>query len=545
MTLAASRAMTVRDSGGRAWTPASLSSDALVARWVAASVAQSDGTTVSSWADQVAGNTLTPANGTVVYHTGAVSNAINGQPVVSFAGSASLKTTTPKNIPAGTPFTVIAVCRVTGGLAATQVVFEYGGAGSKGYMIGTDNSNPNKYLANAYTVGSVTAGQVTPAAGAAPAAIVGRFTKTAVSCYTNFLANPPATALASDIAGPVTQVTIGQTLAGTNGFTGDLAEVIVCRDLLSLADMRKISRYVWTTYGIKTGSLLNAAAAAAWGTTNYDSSGKAIEVDAVYDPALSFGHPFWFGYVPNATNEDPSIVYSDQPDSGYTRPAAVANPIVAHRSTGTNADPHLRWQADGNWYVYYQVENDGANNGTFAQSTSDPRTGPWSAAVSIMGTNSLPQQNGEAVAVWDGTGYVLFGAWVANTLTKSARSSSPIGPFTGFTNCTLPIPGSRSLGAEGEFDVRLNPAGTHFILCVSDNDSVHNLWFATSPVSDGLTWTVKSYPVMVPSFGWDSGTLYRPSFAPDPANGVCRLWYSNSNGTQLGYTTIPLSEIEP
>ena len=544
-----------RITGGvsASWTPASLSS--LVGWWRADSLnALSDGAGVSSWPDlSTNANTLTQGTGArqPIYHNGSSTHAIGGQPVVTFVAANTnwLQKASPTGIPATAPMWMLIVLRKLVTTSNYECMLNYGaGSGSGGLFVGFNSSSAHNYQS---IVGSWAYAGPSVALGVATASLY-QLSAAKVPSQSNLLRGnyPTGTAQSTGAITAPTQLTLGYyATTGVNPTDADIAEVIYGGALMSNLDCYNLCGYLLQRYGLVCGNFYAAPSALAIGAGNYDGTGNIIEFDHQFNNSTVYGHKWWGAYVPSAAHENPSVVYSDD-FATFTAPQT--NPVVAPLSSGTNSDPHLRNQPDGNSYIYYSTQGatPSSGNGSWYVVSSDPRTVAWSAPVRHVSDTSY---NYETVAVYDGSKYHLFGA----TPTPSQGivhfndlTSGPTGPWNARTFCNYSLPGGRILGIAGEFDVILSATGKHFLMVLIDNDPTQaNLWSLWSPVTDGVNWTVKPAPLMCSSYGWESGiSLYRPSIQYDSTAfsgaGGYQLVYSAASG-KFGFTTVPRAVLEP
>lgn len=278
-------------------------------------------------------------------------------------------------------------------------------------------------------------------------------------------------------------------------------------------------------------------------TPTYDGSGNAVHPDVVdfwaaHGIAQWNGYRFWMAMTPypnsNAQYENPSILASHD-GLNWVVPPGLVNPIYPAPETGFYADTDLVYIPETDqlmcWWVHQNVH--------YAALSTDGVN--WPRQVGTFGSGGIDLGSPAVVQEADGS-WTQFGCRWGNFY--RSKAAAPTGPWTNTVECVGFSPWHIDVIRIGDTYYAYGDYGSEGVPEASDGG-----YLATSPVSDGINWTMNPVPVIQRSAsGWDSADLYRGTLQPHENGTHMRVWYSGRSGVgpanswHVGLTLIPLAE---
>lgn len=519
------------------FTPADLGP----ALWLDAStLGLANNAAVSSWTD-LSGNArhATQATGTKqpTFKTG----ILNGLPVLGFSGDCLV---TP-SITLGL-FTVAVVFRSSG---TAGLVYEHGpnAATTDGaYLYGTTNNTVQVRR------GGTSASGNHPSANWATDSTwrvaVHRFNGTR---YGHLLRlNGAEVNLTTGGADSSTSLTTAQVLnigsranATALPLTGDIAEIVVIPSAIGVEDQFRLENYLAGKWGLTIGKAYRSKGVLTLPQGN-SGTANATHPDVVDFGASPYGgYRYWMAFTPFPPEaaENPTIIASNHPETGWVEPAGITNPIDPAPAGGYNADTDLVHDA-GTLYCFYG-SFDGVGKRIVMKQSSDGVT--WGAEQELFAAPNYLTYNPVSPAV------VKIGStwhmWYVNETpaprTMEHRTApAASGPWSAPTVCT--VIGTVTDRFLWHLDVFRDSGGV--LRAVIDystggNSRGDHIHLASS--SDGDTWTVNTTATFAPRVGlYDNAHMYRSGAALD--GDVVRIWLAGANtGSEwrVGYARLPLS----
>lgn len=273
-------------------------------------------------------------------------------------------------------------------------------------------------------------------------------------------------------------------------------------------------------------------------TPTYDGSGQSVHPDIYFNAYGWNGYKYWMAMTPypsgNDAFENPSILVSNDGDT-WSVPVGLTNPIIAQPVGGYNSDPDIFMGYDGKlWMVYREVIS--TNSIIYALSSSDGIT--WSSTTSIVtGTPNILSPS----VIKDGGIYKMY--FVDYPTLTYKTCATPDGTWSASQVCSI----SGMPVGRGAWHVDVMKYGNQYhmtLVTASGGGGVGALlYFGVS--SDGVSWTLKSTPIIPLSAGWDNSLIYRGSsvLMYDGSQHYYDLWYSArsaANVWHIGRTTVDL-----
>lgn len=289
-------------------------------------------------------------------------------------------------------------------------------------------------------------------------------------------------------------------------------------------------------------------------TPTEDGSGSTVHPCVVdMGPSRWRGWRFWMavtGYWQSDDDyENPHILVSQdgvewQPPTGLTNPVYKTTGFVFHSDTHLTYDP----STDRMWLFFRRlIPNAEAweygRQQIFYASSADGVT--WPAAATALNW-TRPYGDGQVLSpaiVRRGPGdWWLFGYYHSTREMVIYRATAPDGAWTG---PTWAVGRANAGGNPWHLDV-IDDGGVFRAICdlgpkyLGGSDGL-----VAGSSRDGLNWTWAPTQLMELSAApaWDSGELYRTTFAPHEDGMHYRVWYS-ANGPdswRTGFTVIPKS----
>jgi hypothetical protein len=539
-------ALTARRRGVDNWTPAKISS--VLAWWSADDVLGSPGDSIASWTDRVSGISAVQA-ATAKQPTLVANSDGSGHQALRFtAANSQILTAARGVIPAQGPFWVWIVHKMVTA-PDDGVPFEVAVAGvtNKGWGLHYTGQNVKFTL---WGVVDLTIGSGGEPIGAMSwrAAAYDPITAQAETISRNYVPKFDSFHFTSQAAAGATTISIGSSLAHpTYSVDSEILQILVGVTAPATADMAKFADWLRRRFGLFTGRGLNATASVALSGKNNDgtTSSGAIELGVIYNASGVFGHNYWMVFDPftsrSNVNENPHVAHSDDGNAWTT---ITPQPLVAYPgggNAGNNADGDMldNTSRDGKLYVYFTRENGlAANNGVFVISTSDGST--WTSPVQMF-DGSVGKLFEMPVVSYDPatSKYWLYVLDLTAGVMYRRTSSSPDSGWSAAVACSLTIPGGRKYW-HGSHPVFINGK---WVMAFTDQDTLRNLWLASSP--DGATWTTTEKPVILVGFGsnWDITSPYRAAIADAGDGQNFFLWYVNWSILLSQKVTVPITEI--
>lgn len=532
----------------------------VVGWWRADDLVGADGSAVAAWPDRIAGITLVQAVGANQPLLKKAANGIGGRNTVLFsaAGPQYLQLgAVPASIPKSGPFTVIVVTNPAPN-GAYQAAISYN-ATAIGWSVGIGNQN-GPWLSRVGLSDVKSGHQVTGVLSYVITAQInadGTFTFTQNNTY-------PAEA----IAGPSTvnqvpdTLTIGANKAAANGYNAKISEILIVNRDLGVVERTLLARYLGAYYGLKVGTLANAAVKDAI-PVPVGNDGSVTEPSVIRDVTgrgvAGTGKKYAMGFVTYdnilSIAELPNFVVSDD-GANWAAPPGLVNPITPVPSGGGHlADSRIRLSPDGSKVNFIYIRQGTVADGIVLRTTYDGVS--WTPEQLIIAIN------GDAVIepmpVWDGDRWVMF--TVNNLVTPQFIEMRQTSDPTMVTGWTAPVRVNFAKPANAIDQTAFWHGDAFFLngvyyLALSDGGApvttVRAIWVGGSV--DAVNFDVRDQPILTGSFidaaaqQWD-GAQYRACFQLSDSGRNLLTWYSGFNNNLdagqhfIGHSSVPVSEL--
>lgn len=273
----------------------------------------------------------------------------------------------------------------------------------------------------------------------------------------------------------------------------------------------------------------------------YDGSGQAVHPSVVVFEEPWNGYRYWMAMTPypnsDASKENPSIIASNSPSSGWVVPPGLTNPIEPEPDTGFQSDPELVYADDQLHCIWRWTDAD--VDTLFLRSTPDGVD--WGERQTIL------TAEGNTIAspgiIWDGSQWVMWTVQIDGSpnLIFRRTAASLAGPWSEGVDCTPTLNPGRE---PWHLSVLPDPRGGLTMLLhesVADATGGGVGWLRECHSDDGgLTWTPNLQLILMPwrtSSRWDDDRIYR-SCGHWLTKDTCEIWYSAAGGAtgwHIGY----------